>query len=1107
MKKGLTDLANIMIGSTQVTKVMRGATLIWELITGWTPPYISAYTSRVEVDYGYVEDAVVLEADLNLGTEQEYLDTIAIYNPNGGYKTGKIHDVRDTGTGNNNLFASDNFEAAHWNRLTYVTITYGELDYQNRPLASKITRVATGLIVTEENVSVELNKDHIFSLQIKKGNLRYVTLNHYLMVSDDRKATFDLDTGTIVSSDAITSFIDVLGNGWYRIGYKFNPVTDNTGHFEILVSSTSTGNSSVNGDFAYISKAQLVQQSVFEEAPRKPGFDLAVTGGGGTRINSLGGAEGLGYNHLVNSYNLIGDAGWTLDRGVTMTLDQVGITGKPNTAFTLTDPTTSDYAQLKKSLMSFTSAQVKVSVWILKDNDETRFPEIYVAFRRQSDAVIETLLVELNTKTGAIYFRVPTGYDDLPYQLIDRGLWWELACTTLSDTDRLVDLLIRPSITTTPGGATELTATGSIVVGHVGVYTGNIKLVSNPITTNGAASTALPKIDHGTGESTFLVEPTRTNNVSYSYNFSSSGNTGTTDSEYPTRTLSEVGITGKPNTATLLEDTSTTVSQNLWFSTGSSTANLGFIWIKKDTNEARFPCVRFRKSGGGAWNTYNVLNTKTGELLSGGSTVIDRGDWWEVRHDFTSGLATIYIYIYPAYTTNSITGANEVTATGSVTVGYMHISSTNSKTETPIITNGSAVTITNNLFRYDYPSIKVRDVSVYYEGSISKYGLIFSAVGDNNAWTMVEENSDGYIQANFPTDTSGKINSKSVAKNNHKVVLVVGNSINRLKLYIDGIYINEVYKMTRAIGSFGNYDVDITTRMGFGRFKEIKLYGLLTEQQAIDMTAVDWQAETIEFLTHPDVNIPNDSTIIYSGTPYQTTGAVIWQAVEDFIVREKVGRRWLKFTSVKPKIGTTPQSQAVNLMRTDILLSEYFGPWVTDGAGSKGNGIDTYIKTNTVFEENGNSGMTIVLNQFTYEPSKTTTSFGCFQGGFDTWFHLGESNSGQTVEGDGSLGFRDWGTTVPQSTRIGVKTYMNSDSKIKFFSKGATTYQQETVEGNNQPQGIMYEGASDHFNTIQYFLNGTLGTSIMHRGLTDAEAIALNLSLETFENDLKRKTW
>jgi len=150
MKRGLTDIIDVKRGSTQINKIMRGTTLIWQLVVeAWANIVALAYKDRVEANYGIVEDVVTLEAELDLGTEQDYLDAIAIYNPNGGYRTGKIYDVRDTdntspndltvtGGGGTRFLADGTLEA--------VSLDKPKIDYSTGQAAFLIEPARTNLM-------------------------------------------------------------------------------------------------------------------------------------------------------------------------------------------------------------------------------------------------------------------------------------------------------------------------------------------------------------------------------------------------------------------------------------------------------------------------------------------------------------------------------------------------------------------------------------------------------------------------------------------------------------------------------------------------------------------------------------------------------------------------------------------------------------------------------------------------------------------------------------------------------------------------------------------------------------------------------------------------
>lgn len=235
--------------------------------------------------------------------------------------------------------------------------------------------------------------------------------------------------------------------------------------------------------------------------------DLTVSGGGGTRFNKAGQLENVAFedakidystgkpafliepsrtNIINHSYDLITDTSWTISGGLTATLDQIGITGEPNTGLLLTDGSSSDYGEIVRSLIT-TSSVMRVSAWIKKDSDQSRFPEFYGSFRSSSDGSTLNTLIHLNTMTGEIVSRA--GYTDSNNSsVIDRGEWWELVIISATEVNRISGFTIRPAMSDTFGGSFSSSATGSIIVGHIDISASSVIDVT-PIITNGAAVT------------------------------------------------------------------------------------------------------------------------------------------------------------------------------------------------------------------------------------------------------------------------------------------------------------------------------------------------------------------------------------------------------------------------------------------------------------------------------------------------------------------------------------------------------------------------------------------------------------------------------------------
>lgn len=384
-------------------------------------------------------------------------------------------------------------------------------------------------------------------------------------------------------------------------------------------------------------------------------------------------------------------------------------------------------------------------------------------------------------------------------------------------------------LTVTGGGGTRINKQGNLeeIVGHQ------------------------PKIDYGTGQPAFLIEPTRTNSESNSYIL-----TGWTRGSSIIENLNQVGITGISNTALYLEDAN--IGGYGYLERGNRTLNTGIqkgsVWIKKDQVETRFPEVHFRwtrTSDGGFLNSIIQLNTKTGVIVfrngtnDNSVTVLDRGGWWEiVCITLENCNALNNLWIYPAL--GSTIGTVSNNTLGSIVVGHVGVSEGNIVDETPIITNGAIVTRTGNLIATQISSAPIGHFSVYYEGSLTDFdnnrGLVFSDPNNNNAGVAIRrEDGTGYLQAHFPVG-GATVTSTVLAKNINKVVMVADKTAFRLRLTINGVFIGFSYYPVKNITHFGNYDTNNTqsnTVRGFGEFKEIKIWNKsLTDQEAIDLTTI-----------------------------------------------------------------------------------------------------------------------------------------------------------------------------------------------------------------------------------------------------------------------------
>ena len=261
-----------------------------------------------------------------------------------------------------------------------------------------------------------------------------------------------------------------------------------------------------------------------------------------------------------------------------------------------------------------------------------------------------------------------------------------------------------------------------------------------------------------------------------------------------------------------------------------------------------------------------------------------------------------------------------------------------------------------------------------------------------------------------------------------------------------------------------------------------------------------FEAETTAFMQDSDVNIPNDGTVFYSGTPQETSGANLWTFIDDFIKREKTAGRWVNILYFRPRIKGITLAHAVNLKNPTTFKGVYYGSWIHNELGSTGNGANTYMTTGfnpSIEQVSGQSGMGAVLSNFS---TALTAVMGCRisdtnasefftpGSGFDFLFRY--NNGAVTLSG-----------TTPNLYGVQIVNKINTTSTI--FYNGI---EKVSGLGTNPLQNLeMYEGKVNGRTGLN--LNGRLGCTFQVSNFTDADCIDFSASVEQLELDLKRKTW
>ncbi len=170
--------------------------------------------------------------------------------------------------------------------------------------------------------------------------------------------------------------------------------------------------------------------------------------------------ESWGGNILLQSRNL-STSPWNQQLGGEIAQDVTGVDGTANKAWTLGDANNSGYSYIEYTWDIEPGDMAFVfSIFIKKDSDESRFPEILT---NCMDGANRSLRVQFNTSTGATFTRVDT-YPDAVVEVIEYTDWWRLIMSGTDDgSNSRLRLQIYPAVTTVWEGI-ESEAQGEIIV-------------------------------------------------------------------------------------------------------------------------------------------------------------------------------------------------------------------------------------------------------------------------------------------------------------------------------------------------------------------------------------------------------------------------------------------------------------------------------------------------------------------------------------------------------------------------------------------------------------------------------------------------------------------
>lgn len=216
----------------------------------------------------------------------------------------------------------------------------------------------------------------------------------------------------------------------------------------------------------------------------------------------------------------------------------------------------------------------------------------------------------------------------------------------------------------------------------------------------GAALTELPYLQY---------YPAATNSCLYSRDLTQ-GWTGLAG--LGTRTYDQAGLTGGPNTASKITDSSATnfggVTQTVTIPADTNSNTL-VVYVKKEAAPSSYPAVSYPMGGtvgGYAVDTVNgIVTARSGFSSADDTEVVDAGDWWQILlQTANNSSSSVALALYAAVNTDA-SGTWAITTTGEAVFGNveLHLNKTIAEVRGlgPIFTEASSVATDATVYSFD----------------------------------------------------------------------------------------------------------------------------------------------------------------------------------------------------------------------------------------------------------------------------------------------------------------------------------------------------------------------------------------------------------------------
>lgn len=256
--------------------------------------------------------------------------------------------------------------------------------------------------------------------------------------------------------------------------------------------------------------------------------------------------------------------------------------------------------------------------------------------------------------------------------------------------------------------------------------------------------------------------------------------------------------------------------------------------------------------------------------------------------------------------------------------------------------------------------------------------------------------------------------------------------------------------MKRVTGGFNQFGGD----SGFG------IFGANGGFSSNSGTVFSFDPDAEAFMIATE--IPNNSTVYYEGTIYETTGALLWTYINTYVIALKDAGVWTKYKAIYPFIGGTATTHKWNLKDPRDLDVAYriiwFGGWTHSATGAKPNGVNgygqTFLNPSVAFSDLNSNHLSLYLRDqsvpFTFSAdiavveSSRTMVMWCYNNDGNAYFDNPDASKRLAISNavyGGAIGLN----LLNRSSATSLKAYKNAVEKGENTQNRTLSYPNATI--------------------------------------------------------------